>query len=441
MDYPNLADIDLLSLDLRNYAQLKCEQGTIQPVFEIVAEVKKQMENAVRQIKNLADEEALKKNEPDDYESILALREPGKRRLWKQLPDDAVLEDKMNGALLGRMIGCILGSPVELMTVENMQAWSDYLGKSFPPTDFWEDVEKPYIKNFYGADRYEYRKHNMKSVPVDDDIVYTQLALLILEQYGPSFTTEDVAQAWLEYLPFACTAEEAALNNLKKGIDAKQAAEKENPYCQWIGAAIRSDGFAYAAAGYPEKAAEMAYRDAYLSHRRNGIYGEMFLAAAQSAAFAVEDPLEAIRIGLTEIPQGSKLHQDIRWALSVGASVEDFKDARRLVDERFRGMNAVHTNNNLCLIVFGLFIAKGDLVKGLSEIVAMGMDNDCTAASAGSILGAVCGKSKIPEYLYRRFRNTAETYLLHTESFRIDEMAERFTKITKAVYEPFEIAE
>ena len=38
-----------------------------------------------------------------------------------------------------------------------------------------------------------------------------------------------------------------------------------------------------------------AWRDARLSHRRNGIYGEMFLAAAQSAAFAVSDPLDAVR--------------------------------------------------------------------------------------------------------------------------------------------------
>ena len=83
------------------------------------------------------------------------------------------------------------------------------------------------------------------------------------------------------------------MDNLKKGVPAREAADRDNPFCQWIGAAIRSDGFGWAAAGLPELAAEMAWRDARLSHRRNGIYGEMFLAAAQSAAFAVSDPLDA----------------------------------------------------------------------------------------------------------------------------------------------------
>jgi len=434
MNYPNFEKFETLNHHLHDYAELKCEQGASEAATLIVNNVRKYMEDAVCQIENLPDNETQKEMEPDDLDSILDLRENGKRRLWKALPNEAILQDKMNGALIGRMVGCILGSPVELMTVENMRDWCDYLGKSFPPTDFWEDVERPYIRNFYGAYRYEYKKRNMKCVPVDDDIVYTQLALLILEEYGPDFTTENVGAAWERYLPFACTAEEVALNNLKKGIPASQAAVIGNPYRQWIGAAIRSDGFAYAAAGYPEKAARMAYYDAFLSHRRNGIYGEMFLAAAQSAAFAVQDSIEAIQIGLTEIPRECNLHKDIEWALLVGTGVKDYKDARRLIDERFHGMNNVHTNNNLCLIVFGLMIANGDIVKGLSELVAMGLDNDCTAASAGSILGAVVGKNKIPKYLYERFHNQADTYLKETGKFDIDDMTNRFIRITKQIY-------
>ncbi len=66
-------------------------------------------------------------------------------------------------------------------------------------------------------------------------------------------------------------------------------ARRNNPYCEWIGADIRSDGWAYAAPGWPELAAEFANRDARLSHRWNGIYGEMFFSAAISAAFATSD--------------------------------------------------------------------------------------------------------------------------------------------------------
>ncbi len=373
-------------------------------------------------------------SEPNALEAILIKREKGPRRLWNTLPEDSVLRDKISGALWGRMIGCILGSPVELKSIEQMRQWSEKIGQAFPPVDYWVKVEEPETRNFYRAYRYEYEKENMKRVPVDDDIIYTQLALLILEAFGPDFTTADVGKAWLDYLPLACTAEEAALNNLKKGIAAEQAAEVDNPYQEWIGAAIRSDGFAYAAPGYPEKAAAMAYRDAFLSHRQNGIYGEMFLAAAQSAAFAVSDPMEAVRMGLTEIPQESALYEDITWALEMTSHVTSYDHARSLVDLRFEGMNPVHTNNNLCLVVFGLGLSGGDIVKGLSQIVAMGLDNDCTAASAGSILGALCGKNKIPPYLYERFNDTVDTYLNKTGPFKATDMTERFMKIAKGIY-------
>ncbi|WP_258168116.1 ADP-ribosylglycohydrolase family protein [Paenibacillus sp. AR247] len=267
----------------------------------------------------------------------------------------------------------------------------------------------------------------MTQVPVDDDITYTILGLLIAEEHGLNFTTEDVGKSWLKYLPVACTAEEAALNNLKAGIPALQAADVNNPFCQWIGADIRSDPWAYLAPAYPAKAAECAYRDAYLSHRRNGIYGEMFFSAAQSAAFAVDHPEQALRIGLTEIPKECSLYKDVEWALAVSGEIHDYKEARAAVDERFKGMSGVHTNNNACLTVFGLMIGGTDVSKVISETVAMGLDNDCTAATAGSIVGAIAGKSGVPEHWVEPFHDTVTTYMTNAEKFQISDLVDRFT--------------
>lgn len=65
----------------------------------------------------------------------------------------------------------------------------------------------------------------------------------------------------------------------------------------------------------------------------------------------------------------------------------------------------------------------------------MGLDNDCTAASAGSILGAVLGKKNIPEYLYSRFNNTVDTYLINMPKFNVDDMTERFLKLVGEIYD------
>jgi ADP-ribosylglycohydrolase len=266
----------------------------------------------------------------------------------------------------------------------------------------------------------------MDGVPVDDDIAYTILGLLVMEDYGPGFTVDDIGAAWLKYLPYACTAEEVALANLKAGIAGSSAADLDNPYVQWIGADIRSDPWGYLAPGQPEKAAGFAHADACVSHRRNGIYGEMYFSAAIAAAFGVDSVADALRIGLQEIPKDCRLAQDIRWALERGPGIQDYRHARQAVEERFGSMSGVHTNLNACLTIFGLLIGGDDFTKVIGETVAMGYDNDCTAATAGSIYGAVHGAQSIPLHWYAGFQNKVMTYLNGYPELSISDVLNRF---------------
>jgi ADP-ribosylglycohydrolase len=332
----------------------------------------------------------------------------------------------MKGAWLGRAAGCTLGAPVELWPVERMERLAQQSGAAFPPEDYWPDhPNKDGVR--YGASTVaDYLRGSIKAVPVDDDLAYTILGLLILEEHGPEFTTADVAQAWLKYLPVACTAEEVALRNLKEGVDPSEAAVVDNPYQHWIGADIRSDPWGYACPGQPERAAAMAYQDAYLSHRQDGLYGAMLFSGAIAAAFALDDPIEAIEVGLTEIPKSCGLARDVKWALRAGESMTDHAQARAAVDKRFPGMHPVHTNNNACLTVFGLFLGEKDFTRTIGNVVAMGLDNDCTAATAGSLLGAVLGVDGIPGHWWKPFRNRCHTYLNGVPELKNTEVVERF---------------
>ena len=56
----------------------------------------------------------------------------------------------------------------------------------------------------------------------------------------------------------------------------------------------------------------------------------------------------------------------------------------------------------------------------------MGLDNDCTTATAGSIVGAIFGKKGVPKHWYSRFKNTVHTYLNETKDFAISDLAARF---------------
>jgi ADP-ribosylglycohydrolase len=431
------------------FAQLKREQGA-QGVDEAVARAKGVLEEAVAAIRKLPDDPVLRADEPDELDAIRSLRPDGPRRIADSIDEDAYRR-RLEGAFMGRSAGCILGAPVEGWSVERMETWAAEIGDAFPPTDYWSAVPDPSGLRYRTMRRDGYTSGGMSGIPVDDDLQYTLLGLLIAEEAGHDFTVEDVARAWLQYLPFACTAEDVALTNLQRGVPARVAgasggdtppergcfmseelpAELEqpidNPYYQWIGADIRSDPWGYIAPGWPERAAEMAYHDAYVSHRRNGIYGEMYFSAVIAAAFVVDDPTEALRVGLSEIPTESTLARELRWALDVAPDIRTYRDANAAVKERFPGMHSVHTVNNACLTVWGITIGGTDLTRVIGETVAMGYDNDCTAATAGSIVGAVVGRDAVSDHWTRPFGNTIHSYLRGIDAFGIHDVLDRFT--------------
>jgi ADP-ribosylglycohydrolase len=426
MAYPKTPALSELVSRLALYSQLQHEYGA-KNISSILKRAERDLQSALAELKRLPIDEAMADREPNDLPSIKKLRPRGPRRLWEGI-DREQFEGKCEGALLGRMAGCTLGAPVEGWPIHRMKNLAKENGDAFPPKDYWSYVYYPKALRYAVSPVEAYTRDKMKGVPVDDDVVYTLLGLLIAEDFGPDFTTEEVARAWLKYLPYAATAEAVALANLKKGVSAKKAAVKNNPYCEWIGADIRSDPWGYMAPGWPEKAAEMAYHDAFISHRRQGIYGEMYFSAVIAAAFTVSDPVEALEIGLSEIPRESAMARAVRWALKTAPQIRNYQMARDAVDRRFDGMSPVHTLNNACLTIWGLTIGGTNLSKAIGETVAMGLDNDCTAATVGSIVGAVVGKEGIPAHWYRNFNNTVHSYLIGKKRFSISGLAKRFAR-------------
>ncbi len=420
-DYPE--KVKMWERKINAYAQQQVEFGST-GVAEKVAEIEALLQEKVAELAAMPIDAELASAEPDDLETIRSLRPAGGRRMWSSLSDD--FRDRLEGSWLGRCAGCTLGSIVEGWTVERMEEWAAYLGDEYPLVDYWSQAEQPHNRKYQTSLREDFTSAKMNGVPTDDDLNYTLLGLMILEEYGIDFSTDELGEAWIKYLPFAFTAEGIALDNLRKGVPPMQAAEVDNCFLNWIGADIRSDPWGYAAPGWPEKAAEFAYRDAYVSHRRNGIYAAMYFSAAIAAAFAVDDPVDALKIGLEEIPADCYLAREVRWALDMAPSIANYRDAAAAIEERYTSMGGAHAINNTVLTVWGLTVGGDDYTRVIGETVAMGKDNDCTAATAGSIWGAVYGKSAIPKHWYKNFNNTVHTFLYHQSPFAIDDTVDRF---------------
>ena len=381
-------------------------------------------EDAAEITERLKNSEIPSESEPSDLPSIVKLCEFGIK------PVPVVDKDKVYGALVGRFAGCVLGVPVEGWKQDEMRSLAKDGGTPFPPTEYWHTVKNPDGIQYGVNRRDEYTLSKMNCVPVDDDVTYTILNFLLLKEYGLSYSLEDVAKLWKAVVPYACTAEDCAIRNIRAGVPAEKVAEG-NPFIEWIGAAIRADAFGYAYAGDPVGAAKLCYNDAYLTHRRNGIYGEMFCAAAVASAFKTKTALEALKEAIKCVPKGSRLYNDLVWAFRSEGKFDDYITARKLLDERFDGMSSVHTDNNMCAIVFAVMLGKNDLTLSIANAVAIGLDNDCTAATVGSIVGANVGLKKVDKKWYAPFNDAVTTYLTGYEKLSLNYLADEFISLRK----------
>jgi ADP-ribosylglycohydrolase len=206
-----------------------------------------------------------------------------------------------------------------------------------------------------------------------------------------------------------------------------------NPYREWIGAQIRADGFAYGAAGHPELAAEFAWRDASFSHVKNGIYGEMFVAAMISAAFAESDPLKLVEIGLSEIPENCRLSGDVRKAIEISLRATDQIDLVEQIWEAFKHYDPVHTNNNAALVAASLIFAKGDFETAITTSVLGGWDTDCNGATVGSVMGAALGAKKLPQSWTAKLNDTLYAEIDGFHPITISECARRSYQVFRKI--------
>lgn len=390
-------------------------------------------------------------DEPDELGQIRQLRPEGPRIL-KDAMNSSQWLDKFNGAWLGRAIGCALGKPLEYGCFmggsngrpgwQNVHLW--FKGaNAWPIENYTPGVST--ARQEYGLELAPYGMEStleqIRYMQTDDDIRYTVLGLIMLEQKGHNWDSWDIGSLWHERLPYkqVCTAETQAYLNFAQvshhypvSVKPDDWEQKKhwvrsylNPFREYIGAQIRADGLAYGAAGRPELAAEFAWRDASFSHVRNGIYGEMFVAAMIAAAFVESDPRKLVEIGLSEIPRNCRLARDIRQAVQIA---EECSDQLLLVEriwEAFKHYDPVHTNNNAALVAASLVFAKGDFNTAVSTSVLGGWDTDCNGATVGSIMGASLGAQRLPEHWVKPLNDTLYSEVIGFHPIAISECARR----------------
>ncbi|MFF2505428.1 ADP-ribosylglycohydrolase family protein [Streptomyces sp. NPDC058067] len=358
----------------------------------------------------------------------------------------------LQASWLGRAAGCLLGKPVEKIPLAGIREIARATGNWPLHTWFTERGLSPGV-----AARHPWNRRsrttslaeNIDGMPEDDDLNYPLLGLLLLRRHGAAFTTADVARLWLDELPAGrtFTAERIAYRNLLDGIEPPETAVRHNPFREWIGAQIRADVYGWTNPGDPARAAELAHRDATLTHTANGVYGAMFIAAtlAHAAAPPPTPPTPttptatpththtihtALQTGLSVIPPRSRYARAIRFGIETAraeptgtpagfASVVDTLHARYAPAHHW-----VHVLPNAALLAAALTHADGDFTGSICRAVSGGWDTDSNGATAGSIAGLLAGS---PEAIDARWtaplKNRLATSVADFDGIGFDDLA------------------
>lgn len=233
----------------------------------------------------------------------------------------------------------------------------------------------------------------------NDDLDLQLIWLKAMEEQGPDGVNAQVlGEYWLSYIGPNWNEYGVCKSNLRAGLPAPLSGEYNNAYWQHSnGAWIRTEIWACLYPGNVEKAIEYAFADASVDHGfGEGSYAAIFVAAIESAAFIFSDIETLLQIGLSKIPAECRVSRSVNIALDAYHTGKTWQEARQLLVEDSKDLGWFQAPANVGFAVVGLLYGQGDFKQTLIIAVNCGDDTDCTAATAGSILGIIGGTKNLP---------------------------------------------
>jgi ADP-ribosylglycohydrolase len=316
---------------------------------------------------------------------------------------------RVEAAFLAAVCGCILGKPLEVRpTLAQIRTAAAAVGE-WPLRDYVTEETLATLGRRHVSWRDTVRGR-ISYAASDDDINYKVIGMLLLERHGRDFTKDHLRELWYENLPAGWQFGPERTMNVRGAMwsmhppgaprpPLEEWASVWNPKDEFCGALIRADAYGYACPGHPALAAELAWRDASYTHRRTGIYGTMFAAAAIANAFVVEEPLEIFETAVKYVPRRSRFAEVVRDSIQQVRAASDWIDGYTRVHEKYREYDHCRIYQEIGTVINTLRFAK-DAGEGICMQVSQGNDTDSFGATCGSILGAYFGPGSLePRWL------------------------------------------
>ncbi len=279
------------------------------------------------------------------------------------------IRDKIYACWIGKNIGGTIGTPFEgTWEINNCEGFTTKPGEPLP----------------------------------NDDLDLQLVWLYAMSEEGPKkLNSKVLGEYWLEYVCPYWNEYGICKSNMRNGLVPPLSGQYKNQWKHSNGAWIRTEVWATLFPGDVENAIRFAYEDSCVDHGSGeGTYAAIFVAALQSAAFVIDDIRTLITLGLSKIPEKSRMHKFISKTLECYDKGMTWLEARNIIlemslaDEELGWFQAP---GNVAFAVIGLLWGEGDFKKSVLTACRCGDDADCTCATVGAVLGLMHGSKIIPK--------------------------------------------
>jgi len=321
------------------------------------------------------------------------------------------LEEKIRAGWLGKVIGGTLGAPYE-----------GYAGKL--NLNFYDPVPS----------------HALPNDDLDLQVVWLRH---LLDRKATAVRPADLAEAWGRHVGFPWSEYAVGLRNRHYGLEGARLGSFDNWWAEGMGAAIRSELWAFVAAGDPARAAAYAWADATFDHAGDGVYAEIFFAVLEANAFGGGRIEALIEQGLAAIPPASRTAFAVRRTQFLWSQIGEWTAVREILLAEVAQLHFTDIEINVAFTILGLLAGGGDFARSICIANNCGWDTDCTAATVGSILG-ILDPSSIPAAwaapIGGRVLLNAQIIDMPLET-TLDELTEQTLRLRRQLTEPAAVGE
>ncbi|MEZ0296311.1 MAG: ADP-ribosylglycohydrolase family protein, partial [Candidatus Methylacidiphilales bacterium] len=277
----------------------------------------------------------------------------------------ATYQDKVLAGWIGKSFGGVIGAPLECQKEL----------KDLPLDKLWPD-----------------------KLAANDDLDLQVLWLEAMQERGLWLTSRDLADFWQDRCWYFFCEYGVFLNNIQRGIQPPLSGTWNNTFfASGEGCPIRAEIWGYVAAGNPAFAAELARMDGQLDHGEISIQAEQFIAATAASAVVGGDFEDALKAGLSVIPKESIIARAVHRVRHLAQQFPEPRQAWRAVVREFGSRNANDAVANHALTLLALFQGGLDMKRTMQLCANFGFDTDCTASTAGALLGTLVGTAALPQ--------------------------------------------